>query len=245
MASDDLPPLETSFDKLDHRRNSALFKLRSAAHAVISIHKEKKLAFHKKKMEWKRKAGRYDDVSDQVFKSMEESAPDFPGGPRAKPKLDSREIFYTHDVEATKELCVPCFDGLLFNIKRLEEEKRRRKEKECEQKERLKMARIAGVMMSLEEMELAANENRASSGEDEDEDEDDGGNEDEHDEGLGLDSAADQPHKPLVQILPKFRNSSCPVFITWAKEGLTPEDLFIRGKAGTMAPVKLSEDLVK
>lgn len=233
------PLLPTSFDKMESRRESALFKVRAAAHAIIAVNKEKKLAFDKKKIEWKRKEGRYDDVSDQVFTSMEALSPAFPVEPGdvVRPKQDSREIFYTHNVEATKELCVSCFDGLLSNIKRLEDEKKQQKQMEDEMKEGMKMAKLAGKNFSLEEMQAMIKDGDEETVGDID---GDGDENDEHDR-----DQADEPHKPLIKILPKFRTSSCPVFITWAKEGVTLDDLFVRGKGGSMAPVNLSKDLVR
>jgi len=32
----------------------------------------------------------------------------------------------------------------------------------------------------------------------------------------------------------KYRGVSCPLFITWEKEGATEKDVFIRGKRGSM-----------
>ncbi|GMI02002.1 hypothetical protein TrVE_jg11496 [Triparma verrucosa] len=205
----------TSYEKIEDRRDSALFKLRSAVKVVIAVGKEKKLAFEKKKIEWGRKAGRHDDVSDQIFSTLTIDRDAEPLPPPAKEQFDCREIFYAHNVRAEKELCMSCYDALLHNIKTNELDAARAKRHAAAHKEREKMAKLAGYALDALE--------------DSDDDEDDS----------TVHSLMD------VRVLPKYASLTAPIFITWSKLGETDEDVFIRGKAGTMAPINLGVELPK
>jgi len=68
---------------------------------------------------WGSSSGPNDLISSQMTMALSSNSPwngswdgVFPEG-----SIDSREIFYTHNVTATKELCIPCFDSLLTHFR--------------------------------------------------------------------------------------------------------------------------------
>ncbi|GMH84004.1 hypothetical protein TL16_g09783 [Triparma laevis f. inornata] len=208
--------VDSSFEKIENRRDSALFKLRSSVKAIISISKQKKLAFVKKKMEWGRQSGKHDAISDQIFSTLTIDRDKHPLPSPPAQQYDSREVFYAHNVKAEKELCMSCYDALLYNIKSNELDAARAKRRASTQKQREKMIKLAGCTIADT-----------------------------------LDDSSDDETSSTVRSLmntrlhPNFANLTAPIFITWSKLGEVEEDTFVRGKAGTMAPITLGSELPK
>ncbi|GMH57389.1 hypothetical protein TrRE_jg5153, partial [Triparma retinervis] len=231
---------------MEKTRRSTLFKFRAAAHAVMSIHKEKNLAFFKLKEKWGLGTGKKDSFAGEVYDALRENRPGGEGGMGTRKKRDCREVFYEHNVVAGTELCVPCFDGLVVGfqgIRRVKEGRIRwERREERVREERVKFGGGGRGRGGWKD-------DGKDGGKEDEEDMMEGGLEDMMEGGLE-DMIKDMTEKARLQMLripiPKeYRSLRCPLFITWEKEGVGLEDLFVRGKKGSMRPVKLEEGLIR
>ena len=220
----------SSYDKLEQHGKEKLFKFKAAAHAIISINRQKSLAFDKRKEKWgPSTANRNDILSGEIQAALDLSAPSFPGD-EANAKLaafDCREVFYTHDVAARPDLAVPCFDSLVLRFQRRRQKKAR------------KAAIIEEQHRKREERLLDANRKRLHVPKSNDYDSSD------EEAGDAGSTVSSNTTATSISIPKMYGKKSCPFYVIWEKEGVTPQDVFIRGKAGTMKPRRLDSELIR